>query len=414
MAMYRYLPVVWAAVFSCPLQAASNFPLIPEAYFAPHYMLLILGGLFVFFMQSGLAIVEGGYDPDSNIKKIYCINYLAAGIGCILYLVISQFFITNTIGLGLYWDFLIFDWRWNLFFFYMLMATTINMVVSRIVPKNVSTLQYWWVALAISAIVFAVNSQMISGGFSEQEGLLQRLGFVDFAGATIVHSTAAWIVLAGYWVLGKHEQDAIRRRDMGSDDWRLLSMALGAFILWLAWSGLNASYISAIHVDIQVIVINTLTCILGAVLAVKQLGWWFDVKVTFDQLIKAALGSLVAITACCGLVSALVAMLIGLVAGALVFLLSRVLSKKIHAKNIVDVLVIHGTCGIWGTLAVVFSNHPVVLASGNIHFWVQLLGVVVNFVWSFTAAWILFNVLLWYRKRTKKVQLDAGTTTTIS
>lgn len=407
MGIYRYLPVVWAAAFSCPLYAASNFYFVPDVYFAPHYMLLILGGLFVFFMQSGLAIVEGGYDPESNIKKIYCINYLAAAVGCVLYLLVSNLFIPNNEGFTLSWDSSFFDWRWNLFFFYMLMATTINMVVSRIVPKNASILQYWWVALAISSIVFAVNSQIISGGFAEQEGLLQRIGFIDFAGATIVHSTAAWIVLAGYWVLGKHEQDLIRRRDMGSDDWRFLSMALAAFILWLAWSGLNASYISAIHVNIQVIVINTLTCILGAVLAVKLLGWLLKCKVTFDQLIKAALGSLVAITACCGLVSAWVAMGIGLVAGALVFLLSQALAKRISAKNIVDVLVVHGVCGIWGTLAVVFSSHPVVLESGNVHLWVQLLGVLVNFIWSFSAAWILFHVLLWYRKKSKKLPLDS-------
>lgn len=406
MGIYRYFPVMWAAILTGSAQASVNFPMVQEVYFAPYYILLILGGLFVLFMQSGLAIVEGGYDPESKITIIYGINYLAAFAGCILYLMVSDYFITDQIDPLRCFDWLNFDWQWNLLFFYMLMATTINMVVSRIIPKNISVLQYWWVALAISSIIFAVNSQMISGGFAEREGLLQNIGFVDFAGATIVHSTAAWIVLAGYWVLGKSEQGAMRRKDIQSDDWRWLSLALAAFILWLAWSGLNASYISAVPVNIQVIVINTLTTILGAVVAVLLLGWLFQPKVTFELIIKAALGGLVAITACCGLVSAIVAMGIGMFAGALVFCLTQALSKKIAAKNIVDVLVIHGVCGVWGTLAVVFSNHPVILAHGQMSLWGQLLGVVVNFVWSFSAAWLLFSLLLWYRKKRQKVQLN--------
>ncbi|EPF70055.1 hypothetical protein F945_03072 [Acinetobacter rudis CIP 110305] len=404
MGIYRYIPIIWLAIFSCSTHAAA-FPLIQDVYFAPHYLLLLLGGLFVLLMQSGLAVVEGGYDPETRVGLVYAINFLAAFFGCIIYLLLSNWMMSNKIEFALYWELLTFDWHWNLLFFYMLMATTINMVVSRIMPKNISIWQYWWIALALSSIVFSINSQLISGGFSENEGFLQHLGFIDFAGATIVHSTAAWITLAGYWVFGKDQQDQMQRRDLGSDDGRLLAMALGAFILWLAWSGLNASYISTIPVNIQVIVVNTLTTIIGAMLSIKALGLLFARSISFEQLIKAALGGLVAITASCGLVSAISAMGIGMVAGALVFWLPNLIREKIAAKNIADVLVIHGVCGVWGTLAVVFSNHPVILVSGNISLWVQLLGVVVNFIWSFSAAWLLFSILTWYRKKFKKEKL---------
>lgn len=404
MGICRYFPIIWIALFSCSTQAAA-FPLMPEVYFAPHYLLLLLGGLFVLLMQSGLAVVEGGYDPETRVGLVYAINFLAAFFGCILYLLVSNGLMSHKIEFALYWELLIFDWHWNLLFFYMLMATTINMVVSRIMPKSISIWQYWWVALSISSIIFAINSQLISGGFTESEGFLQHLGFVDFAGATIVHSTAAWIVLAGYWVFGQGEQDQIQRRNFGSDDGRLLAMALAAFILWLAWSGLNASYISAIPVNIQVIVLNTLATIIGAMLSIKILGLIFAQRISFEQLIKAALGGLVAITASCGLVSALSAMGIGMVAGCFVFWLPNLLRERIAAKNVSDVLVIHGVCGVWGTLAVVFSNHPVVLVSGNISFAVQLLGVIINFIWSFSAAWLLFKILVCYQKKFKKPKL---------
>lgn len=405
MGLSRYFPIIGLAIFSCSIHAATTFPLIQDIYFAPHYLLLILGGLFVLLMQSGLAVVEGGYDPDTRVGLVYAINFLAAFLGCLIYLLVSNWLMPNKLEFGLYWKLLIFDWHWNLFFFYMLMATTVNMVVSRIMPKSISILQYWWVALTISSIIFAINSQLILGGFMENEGLLQRIGFIDFAGATIVHSTAAWIVLAGYWVFGKDQQDQIQRRDLASDDGRLLAMALGAFILWLAWSGLNASYISVIPVNIQDIVVNTMTTIIGAMMSIKILALIFSQSASFERMIKAALGGLVAITASCGLVSALSAMFIGIVAGILVFYLPDLFAKKIAAKNIVDVLIVHGICGVWGTLAVVFSNHPVILVSGDMSIWVQLLGVIVNFIWSFSAAWLLFLILIWYRKKFNKTKL---------
>ncbi|TCM66766.1 Amt family ammonium transporter [Acinetobacter calcoaceticus] len=398
MGVLRFLLVILMVAISSMTLAATGWSDndVRALNVAPDFTLLLLGGLFVMLMQAGFAIIEGGYDPESKTFSIFLINYLAAFVGNILYS-FALFLFCFLFGDHLHQFGLPFQsWQWHFFIFYMLMATTVTMVVSRIIPRNISLLQYWWIALFISGVIFSALSRWVWGQGNEIEGFLRNLGFIDFAGATVVHSTAAWIVLAGYWVLGQEQQELIRRKDVMFSDYKLLSMALAGFILWLAWSGLNIGYISAQRIDIQDVVINTIAALSGAVIMVIALGIMTKQKISFEKLIKAALGGLVAITGCGGMVSMSSSLWIGAVAGLMVFILIEQLKRWITAKNIVDVLVIHGLCGVWGTLAVVFADRSTIVDRQQVSLLTQGLGVLVTFVWSMGLAIVLFKLVHWY------------------
>ena len=410
MKVFQYFAVVMLATMMCSSAGAANWSVddIQAVNIAPDYMLLLLGGLFVILMQVGFAIIEGGYDPQAKTFSMCCINFLAALVGNILYVLISYALMMLGWGDQVHIGVPLQSWHWNLLFFYVLMATTITMVVSRIIPKSVSLTQYWWIALFISFLIFSIMSRWVWGGFIMSQGFLRRLGFFDFAGASVVHSAAAWIVLAGYCAMGKEQQEQLRRKDILFSDYKLLAMALAGFILWLAWSGLNVSYIIAMRVDIQDVVLNTISTLIAAVITVILISALRKHSPGLELMIKSALGGLVAITASGGLVTVTGALWIGMVAGVLMYVLPAVLQRWIGAKNIIDVLVIHGICGVWGTMALAIYHHSVLdLHVPNISIYTQGLGVVVTFVWSFGLAFMLFKLIAHYSLRQKALAQKA-------
>lgn len=405
MGLFKYLFIVLMVMLPC-LSFASNWAVedIPKIHISPDYTLLFLGGLFVMLMQMGFAMVEGGYDPDSKRLRIFAINYMAALIGNLSYIAAMYYYELWFRGELIFFRAPLQTWHLNLLVFYVLMSTTVTMVVSRIIPRKISLLQYWWISLFISFAIFAITSRSAWGGVMNYGGFLKSLGFIDFAGSTVVHSTAAWIVLAGYVVFGREQQESLRRKDIIFDDYKTLAMGLAGFVLWLAWSSLNVGYITAIKVDIEDVVLNTVSTLIAAIVAMIIFGKCYKQSITLESLIKAGLGGLVAITASCALVSITAAIFIGFVAGVLVFVLPNLLKRWIGVKNIIDVTVIHGICGIWGTLILAFVDHSKLLSGREATIFAQFSGVIVIFLWSFGLAFLMFKVVHWWNAR-RKIQL---------
>jgi Amt family ammonium transporter len=179
-------------------------------------------------------------------------------------------------------------------------------------------------------------------------------------------------------------------------------LALAGFILWLAWSGLNIVYISTYRIDIGLIVVNAFAALFGAMLASWALSLLMNNKIiSWAELIKAALGGLVAITASCGLVGFSSALIIGLVSGALTNYLPHLLTRWIASKHIREVVVVHGICGIWGTLAVSLSNNPNIQLTHRASVLDQIMGIGVNFIWSFGVAFVVFKLICSINSRFK-------------
>jgi Amt family ammonium transporter len=198
------------------------------------------------------------------------------------------------------------------------------------------------------AFVYPVVGHWIWGG-----GWLAELGFWDFAGSTVVHSTGAWAALAGVLVLGprigKYAKDGSVRPIPGHN---MTSAMTGAFILWLGWFGFNpGSTMAADPGSISHILVTTSMAAAAGALTATAVAWVALGKPDLGMTINGALGGLVGITAGCAFVSVGSSLLIGAIAGAII-VFGVLLLDKLHLDDPVGALAVHGMGGIFGTLAV--------------------------------------------------------------
>jgi len=324
-----------------------------------NYELLFFGGIFVILMQAGFAVVEGGYENTYKSISALLVNYVSAVLGTLIFgFFCAKILLAGDASSEKYMNGMLHGWHWNLLFFYTLMATTITTVVGRVIPSKVPLFVNWITGLMIAGVIFPFFSSWTWGNILFGKGWLKELGFIDFAGSTVVHSTAAWIVLAGYLTLKPQDRQEILKKDLIFEDYKIFAALFGAMIAPLIFS----------------LVLNN-----------KIISW--------VEMIKGALGGLVAITASCGLVNLSSALIIGLVSGLFTIYLPRLLTYWIDSKHIREVVVVHGICGAWGTLAVSLTDNPVINLANKASVIDQSIGIAVNFVWSFGVAFLVFKLI---------------------
>jgi Amt family ammonium transporter len=238
--------------------------------------------------------------------------------------------------------------------------------------------------------VYPIFGSWAWGSLFNGGGWLEGMGFIDFAGSTVVHSIGGWAALAGAIVLGprigKYTKDGKTRPILGHN---IPLAGLGVFILWMGWFGFNAGSTTAANKDIALIAVNTnLAAAAGAIMAMFT-SWIKFGKPEVGMSLNGALAGLVGITAGCANVSPTSAVLIGAVAGVLV-VMSVLFFEKIKIDDPVGAISVHGVNGAWGTLAAGIFNMEGATA-GIIG--VQALGIVAAFCWSFGASFILFKLV---------------------
>jgi len=247
------------------------------------------------------------------------------------------------------------------------------------------------IATVVSTVlIYPVFGHWVWGGLfiTGQDGWLKALGFMDFAGASVVHMTAGGIALAGIIVVGKRKNN----KKFGSN---IPLSTLGVFILIFGWLGFNGANVLGFDDRIGLALINTVLAgafgTFGAVIVnrcIQKKGGYLI------SIFNGVLGGLVAITACsyyCELVNA---MILGLVAGIIVDL-SRHLFIKLGADDAVSAVPVHLIGGVVGCLLLPFVSKSEFLLTGNrmTQFGVQVIGVVVNFIWAFSIAYIAFKII---------------------
>ena len=181
-------------------------------------------------------------------------------------------------------------------------------------------------------------------------------GFRDFAGSTVVHTIGGMVSLAGAIVLGPRLGRVFKRDGGGMPAPHNLTIAaVGTFILWFGWYGFNpGSTLSA--VDMQgvgrVAANTTLAACAGGIVAMYFALWFGDTKGKFDLgfTINGLLGGLVAITCPCYWVSPLGAIVLGAIAGIVVYYGTLFLEHS-RIDDPIGAVVVHGFCGIWGTIS---------------------------------------------------------------
>lgn len=355
----------------------------------------------VYFMQAGFACVEAGFTRSKNTGNIVMKNLMDFSVGSLVYWLIGFALMFGAGSLFVGWSgFALTDSFSHLglslplplfLFFQTVFAGTAATIVSGAMAERTKFSAYLIYSAVVSALIYPIVGHWIWGG-----GWLSKLGFVDFAGSTVVHSVGGWASLAGVMVvgprLGKYNEDGSSRTLHGHN---LLVASLGVFILWFGWFGFNCgSTLAADGEAIGRIAVTTNLAAAAGSLSAMVFSWSLSGKANVAMTLNGALGGLVGITASTAYVSPLSAAIIGLTAGILVVLAANFLDR-VHVDDAVGAVPVHGVCGAFGTLAVgLFAEDGGLLTGGG---WrllgVQFLGVLAAFIWTFPLAYLLFKAL---------------------
>ncbi|PIQ89363.1 MAG: ammonium transporter [Candidatus Omnitrophica bacterium CG11_big_fil_rev_8_21_14_0_20_42_13] len=374
----------------------------------------LIAAFLVFFMQAGFAMVETGFTRAKNACNIMMKNLMDFAIGSIVYWIIGFGIMFGASAFGLFGTdgFLLSAanpstneglWQFAFWMFQAVFAATSATIVSGAMAERTKFSAYLWYSVFITAVIYPVAGHWIWGG-----GWLSKLGMIDFAGSTVVHSVGGWAALAGAILLGprlgKYNRDGSSNAIPGHN---IPLAALGVFILWFGWFGFNpGSTTSGTNLSIATIAVTTnLAAAAGAILAMFA-AWIRFGKPDTSMALNGALAGLVAVTAGCASVSPLSAIIIGAIAGILVVLSVEFIDKVLHIDDPVGAVSVHGVCGAWGTLAVglfaeaaygqasgVGAVNGLFFGGGLGQFFKQAVGVTSVFFWVFISMLIIFSII---------------------
>jgi ammonium transporter, Amt family len=362
------------------------------------FLWTLIAAILVFLMQAGFSLIEAGMTRAKNAVNICMKNLMDLSMGSLAFWLVG-FGIMFGPGGGWFGTsgFMLSDyatdqdpWLYVFWIFQTVFAATAATIVSGAMAERTKFSAYIIFTIFLTAFVYPVFGSWAWGSLYKGDGWLEGLGFIDFAGSTVVHSIGGWAALAGAIVigprLGRFTVDGKPRAMPGHN---LIFATLGMFILWFGWFGFNAGSTTAASMDIALIAVNTnLSAAAGAVAAMVT-SWTFLKKPDATMSINGALAGLVGITAGCATVTPGSAVLIGLAAGVLV-VFSVLFFDRRQIDDPVGAISVHGVCGAWGTLAAGLFN------AGGTSFaiiGVQLVGIAAAFVWAFTTMFVFFKVL---------------------
>ncbi|MHB8967072.1 MAG: ammonium transporter [Thermoleophilia bacterium] len=358
----------------------------------------------VFFMQAGFAMVESGFTRAKNTINILMKNLMDFSIGSIAFFMVgfglmfgatNGFFGTTDFALsGADWA--SGDWNFTFLIFQTVFAGTAATIVSGAMAERTRFKSYLVYSVFICAFIYPIFGSWAWGGLLNGDGWLEGIGFIDFAGSTVVHSIGGWLALAGAIILGprigKYGPDGKARAIPGHN---IALAGLGVFILWFGWFGFNAGSTTIGDGEIGRIAVTTnLAAAMGAITAMAT-SWLISSKPDASMALNGALAGLVAITAGCYNVSGIGAMIIGAVGGILVVLSVYFIDIVLKIDDPVGAVSVHGVCGAWGTLAVgLFAIDGGLFYGGGLHqLGVQLVGIGSAFAWAFGLGLVLFYAI---------------------
>jgi Amt family ammonium transporter len=288
------------------------------------------------------------------------------------------------------------DWNWTFLIFQTVFAGTAATIVSGAMAERTRFSAYLVYCVFICAIVYPVFGSWAWGSLLDGKGWLENLGFVDFAGSTVVHSIGGWLALAGAIVVGprsgKYGPDGKARAIPGHN---IALAALGVFILWFGWFGFNPGSTTAASGDIGRIAVTTNLAAAAGAIAAMLASWTTMGKPDASMALNGTLAGLVGITAGCATVSPMGALAIGAIAGVLVVYSVLFFDNVVKVDDPVGAVSVHGVCGAWGTLACgLFNLDGGLFYGGGFHqLGVQAVGVGTAFLWAFGGGLALFYAI---------------------
>ncbi len=354
--------------------------------------------LLVVLMQAGFTCLESGLVRAKNsinvaIKNLvdFCISitlFALVGYGLMFGPSASGWIGTGDFGIaGLDPDLLAF------FFFQAVFCGTATTIVSGAVAERMRFVAYAFTALLLSGLIYPIAGHWAWARTAEGDaaGWLGAMGFVDFAGSTVVHSVGGWVALAALLVVGPR-LGRFGRRARQIEGHSLPTATLGVFLLWFGWFGFNAGSTFAYSDAVPGIIVNT--ALAGAIggLAGMAASWRMKGRPMADAVMNGVLAGLVSITASCHLVSPAASVAIAAIGAAFAAVAAELLARW-RIDDAIGAVPVHLVAGIWGTLAVaLFAPVDAFSGAGRLEqLGVQVLGVVAigsfAFVAGFAGLW---------------------------
>ena len=337
--------------------AISNKEAIDLVQTHANYLWTLVAAVFVFSMQAGFALVEAGFTRAKNCVNIMMKNLMDFSMGSIGFWAVGfgvMFGASKTGWFGTSGCFLSDfspdgdPWVLAFWMFQVVFAATAATIVSGAMAERTKFIGYLCYSLVLSMLIYPVFGSWAWGSLFNGNGWLEGLGFIDFAGSTVVHSVGGWAALAGAIVLGprlgKYTEDGKVKPILGHS---ISLAALGVFILWFGWFGFNPGSTTTADKSIAMIFVNTNLSAAAGAIAAMIISWIKFGKPEVGMSLNGALAGLVAITAGCANVSPNSSIIIGAVAGMLV-VFSVLFFDKIRIDDPVGAISVHGVNGAWG------------------------------------------------------------------
>ena len=256
-----------------------------------------------------------------------------------------------------------------------------------------------------------VDQLLVVTGSVRTTGWLSDLGFVDFAGSTIVHSVGGWIALAAVIILGPRigkYSDANKGKFTGSS---FPLAVLGTLILWFGWFGFNGGSNGAMDEVVPLILINTFLAAAFGLLTGLGISYFKHKKPDPFYIILGPLAGLVAITAGCNSMTSVTSIFVGII-GAIIAIFVNELLNKFEIDDVVGAVPVHLAAGIWGTLAVGFFSDLSILDTGLDRFSqikIQVIGILAIGSFTFISSYVILNIFnKFYPLRVSTVQEELG------
>ena len=301
------------------------------------------------------------------------------------------------------------------FVFQAMFVATASTIISGAVAERLKFVGYLIMTVFATGIIYPIvghwgwSSSYL--GEAMNKGWLAAIGFVDFAGSTIVHSVGGWIALAGVLILGPRigkYSEANKGKFTGSS---FPLAVLGTLILWFGWFGFNGGSNGAMNEAVPLILINTFLSAAFGLLTSLVVSFLVFKKPDPFYVILGPLAGLVSITAACNSVNSVYAILIGIIGTIIAIIVNEILDKK-EIDDVVGAVPVHLAAGVWGTIAVGFFSDLEILGTGLTRLEqlkVQIIGVVVIGAFAFILSYLFFRILnYFYPLRVSPIHEELG------
>ena len=377
-----------------------------DTVFIFNSLLFLIGGFLVMWMAAGFAMLEAGLVRSKNVAMQCMKNVALFSLAAIFYYLIGYNLMyplgtwaTDGIISGVWGPAVLevvgvtaegaddygYASTGSDFFFQLMFCATTASIVSGTLAERIKLWPFLIFVIVLTSIIYPLQASWKWGG-----GFLDAAGFLDFAGSTVVHSVGGWAALTGAIILGPRIgkfKDGTVIPIPGSN---LTLATLGTFILWLGWFGFNGASQLAMGTvgdvaDVSRIFANTNTAAAGGAIAALITSQVMFKKPDLTMVLNGALAGLVSITAEPLTPSLGAATIIGAIGGVIVVFAIPAIDKM-KIDDVVGAIPVHLICGIWGTIAVVFTN-------GDASLGTQLYGIVVVGIFTVVTSAVVWFIL---------------------